>query len=57
MIVPPSGEVIAEEIEVKLAEGGMPRDEQGPLIRGFVRTLADELAKVTQAAYHWARDE
>lgn len=49
-LVPPSGEVIAEEIQENIAERGIPRDEQGEFIRNFVRVLADEIAKLVQAS-------
>lgn len=49
MSVPPSGEVLAEEIAEKLAENGLPREEQGDWIGSFVRAVADEISKLLQA--------
>lgn len=49
-LVPPSGEVIAEEIQENLAKVGLPRDEQGDMVRDFVRSVADEIAKLVQAS-------
>lgn len=46
--VPPSAEVVAEEIQAELAEG-IPREEQGVLIRDYVRAIAEEVAAVGRA--------
>lgn len=50
-MIAPSAEVIAEEIMVALDESGLPREEQGELIREYVRAVAVEVAFVAQAAY------
>jgi hypothetical protein len=42
--------VVAEEIAEKLAENGLPREEQGELVGRFVRTIADEISKLWRAA-------
>jgi hypothetical protein len=50
VIVPASGEVLAEEIQSKLDES-LPREEQGEVIRRYVRMIADELAAAVREAH------
>lgn len=49
-LVPASPEVIAEEISERLAES-IPREEQGELLRTYVRALSEEMALLEQWVY------
>lgn len=46
--VPPSGEVLAEEIQVNLAAQGVPREEQGEIIALYARVVGNEIAELTK---------
>lgn len=49
--VPPSTEVLTEEILDRVADEGLPREEQGEIVKNFVSAVADEIRKLLQVAY------
>lgn len=48
--VPQSGEVVAEEIMQAIEDAGIPRDEQGEIIRTLARAIGDDLAEFARLA-------
>lgn len=46
--IPPSAEVIGEELHEELVKVGIPRDEQGGAVRTIVQAVAEEVAEYLQ---------